>query len=259
MCGIIGYIGPKNSLSVVIDGLKRLEYRGYDSAGVAFIEEGSVRTVRSAGKISRLEGILGEREPGEKFSGAVIGHTRWATHGGPSEKNAHPHKSGRIVLVHNGIIENYQSLRKKLKADGFEFASETDTEVICHLINLHSRNLPFEEAVRVAVSELKGAYALAIMHAAEPWKIIGVKKDSPLVLGVGEGEFFISSDASAFIAHTNKALFLEDGEMAVVTPEGFNILSIASGESSSKNLCVLPFSQGMAEKGGHKHFMLKEI
>ena len=258
MCGIIGYIGPKNSLSVVIDGLKRLEYRGYDSAGVAFIEEGSIKTVRSAGKISRLEGLLGEKESRE-FSGAVIGHTRWATHGGPSEKNAHPHKSGRIVLVHNGIIENYQSLKKKLKADGFEFTSETDTEVICHLISLHSRNMPFEEAVRAAVGELKGAYALAIMHESEPGKIIGVKKDSPLVLGVGEGEFFISSDASAFIAHTNKALFLEDGEMAVVTPEGFKIIHTGNGEPAAKNPCILPFGQGMAEKGGHKHFMLKEI
>lgn len=259
MCGIIGYIGPKNSLSVVIDGLKRLEYRGYDSAGVAFIEEGSIKTVRSAGKISRLEGLLGEKESRE-FSGAVIGHTRWATHGGPSEKNAHPHKSGRIVLVHNGIIENYQSLKKKLKADGFEFTSETDTEVICHLISLHSRNMPFEEAVRAAVGELKGAYALAIMHESEPGKIIGVKKDSPLVLGVGEGEFFISSDASAFIAHTNKALFLEDGEMVVITPEGFNVIRIAQGEPvANKKPCALPFSQGMAEKGGHKHFMLKEI
>ena len=262
MCGIIGYIGPKNSLSVVIDGLKRLEYRGYDSAGIAFIEEGSVKTVRSAGKISRLEGILEEKAGlREKFSGAVIGHTRWATHGGPSEKNAHPHKSGSIVLVHNGIIENYQSLKKKLKSDGFEFSSETDTEVICHLINLYSRKLPFEESVRAAVGELRGAYALAIMHEAEPWKIIGVKKDSPLVLGAGEGEFFISSDASAFIAHTNKALFLDDGEMAVVTPEGFTIVSVESGEPAAKNkkTCVLPFSQSMAEKSGHKHFMLKEI
>ena len=263
MCGIIGYIGHRDAMSVVIDGLKRLEYRGYDSAGVAFIEDGSVKTVRSAGRISRLEAILVESGRNAKtFSGAVIGHTRWATHGGPSEKNAHPHKSGHIVLVHNGIIENYQSLKKKLKEKGFEFASETDTEVICHLINFHSKDLSLslEDAVRAAVAELKGAYALAIMHESEPEKIIGVKKDSPLVLGVGEGEFFISSDASAFIAHTNKALFLEDGEMVVITPEGFNVIRIAQGEPvANKKPCALPFSQGMAEKGGHKHFMLKEI
>ncbi len=259
MCGIIGYTGPRNALSVVIDGLKRLEYRGYDSAGVAFIEDGSVKTVRSAGKISRLEGLLGGGESNGNNACAVIGHTRWATHGGPSEKNAHPHRSGSIVLVHNGIIENYQSLKKKLKEDGFEFASETDTEVICHLINLYSGSMPFEEAVRAAVGELKGAYALAIMHEAEPEKIIGVRKDSPLVLGVGDGEFFISSDASAFIAHTNRALFLEDGEMVVITPEGFKIIHAATGALVTKKPCILPFSQGMAEKGGHKHFMLKEI
>ncbi len=260
MCGIIGYIGPGNALSIVIDGLKRLEYRGYDSAGVAFVEDGSVKTVRSAGKISRLEGLLGEEgRRGKKFSSAVIGHTRWATHGGPSEKNAHPHKSGSIVLVHNGIIENYRQLKKMLKAEGFEFASDTDTEVISHLINLHSRQKPFEEAVMAAVAELKGAYALAIMHESEPEKIIGVKKDSPLVLGAGEGEFFISSDASAFVAHTNKAIFLDDGEMAVITPESFKVFQIANGHTSSKKPSVLPYGQGMAEKGGHRHFMLKEI
>ncbi len=258
MCGIIGYTGPKNAVAVVIDGLKRLEYRGYDSAGVAFTDRGRIKTVRSVGKISRLENLLGDKQRYGK-TGVVIGHTRWATHGGPSKKNAHPHKSGGIAVVHNGIIENYLPLRKKLKDAGFEFLSDTDTEVICHLINHRMRELPFEDAVRAAVGELKGAYAIAIINSEEPDKIIGVRRDSPLVLGVGEGESFLSSDASAFLAHTKKAIFLEDGEMAVVTRGGYRITRTGSSEPAGKVPQVLPWSESMAEKNGYKHFMLKEI
>ena len=259
MCGIIGYTGPKNPVIVVIDGLKRLEYRGYDSAGLAFVERGRLKTVRSVGKIGRLEALLGDKKRYSK-SAAVIGHTRWATHGGPSKKNAHPHKSGGIALVHNGIIENYLSLKKKLTGLGFAFSSDTDTEVISHLINHHMREIPFEEAVRAAVGELKGAYALAIINGGEPDKIVGIRKDSPLVLGIGEGEFFLSSDASAFLAHTKKAIFLEDGEMAVITRAGYKVTA-GNGRAAAvgKKPQVLPWSDSMAEKSGYKHFMLKEI
>ncbi|MDA8172607.1 MAG: glutamine--fructose-6-phosphate transaminase (isomerizing) [Nitrospiraceae bacterium] len=258
MCGIIGYTGPKNAVAVVIEGLKRLEYRGYDSAGVAFAQKGKIKTVRSVGKIGRLEDILGDRQQYRK-SGAVIGHTRWATHGGPSKRNAHPHKSGSIAVVHNGIIENYLPLKKKLKDAGYEFLSDTDTEVICHLINHRLREFHFEDAVRAAVGELKGAYALAIINGEEPEKIIGVRRDSPLVLGVGEGEFFLCSDASAFLAHTKKAVFLEDGEMAVITRGGYKVMRTDGKASGVKIPQSLPWSESMAEKNGYKHFMLKEI
>ena len=259
MCGIIGYTGKKSALPIVLDGLKLLEYRGYDSAGVAFFGDNGLQVVRCAGRIRQLETLINEQPPSR--SDTAIGHTRWATHGGPSEKNAHPHRSGGIVLVHNGIIENYVQLKRGLSAEGFKFQSETDTEVICHLICKYAKALPFEQAVLEAVKELKGAYALAIMDEREPGKIIGVKKDSPLAMGVGEGEYFIGSDASAFLAHTKKALFLEDGEAVVLTSEGYRLIgkAQAGGKPPERKPVILHWTPGMAGKDGYKHYMLKEI
>jgi glucosamine--fructose-6-phosphate aminotransferase (isomerizing) len=259
MCGIIGYTGPGNAVSLAVEGLKRLEYRGYDSAGIAFFEDETIEVLRCAGKIVELDRLLGEKEAYRSTS--AIGHTRWATHGKPSEMNAHPHKSGGIVLVHNGIVENYITLKKRLEAEGFEFTSETDTEVICHLINSHyrkMRHLPFEESVRAAVKELRGAYALAVMNETEPGKIIGVRKDSPLAVGVGDGEYFLASDAAAFLAHTNRAIFLEDDDIAILSPNGYTVAHV-DGRVLAKAPQALPWSPGVAEKDGFKHFMLKEI
>ncbi len=259
MCGIIGYIGPKNAVSVALEGLKRLEYRGYDSAGLAFFEGGSIKVLRCAGRIRQLESLVGEKASYK--SKVAIGHTRWATHGKPSENNAHPHDSGGIVIVHNGIVENYIPLKRSLEAEGYKFNSETDTEVICHLLHKiykKNRHLPFEESVRLAVKELKGAYALAILNSGEPDKLIGVRKDSPLALGVGEGEFFLASDASAFLTHTNRAVFLEDDEIVILGPGGYTVAHV-NGMVLDRAPHVLPWSPGVAEKQGYKHFMLKEI
>ena len=191
MCGIIGYIGSRNAVPIVLEGLKRLEYRGYDSAGVAFFAERGIEVRRCSGKIQDLASLLESENP---FSHTTIGHTRWATHGRPSEENAHPHRSNGIVLVHNGIIENYLSLKKVLLGKGYTFTSETDTEVLCHLIEDYARRYPLEDAVREALKEVKGSYAIAVIKEGDPGKIVGVRKDSPLVVGVGNGEFFIASD-----------------------------------------------------------------
>lgn len=256
MCGIIGYIGPGNSVSIVLKGLKRLEYRGYDSAGIAFLEKKEIKLVRCPGKIKSLERLLGNENAYE--SNLAIGHTRWATHGKPSEENAHPHKSGSIALVHNGIVENYIPLKKGLQKEGYEFSSETDTEVICHLINKHSRKLSFIEAVKASVRELKGAYALAIMSETEPGTLIGVRKDSPLVLGIGEGEFYLASDVSAFLSYTKKVIFLDDDELVIVGPSGYKIMNSRTGYKD-KSPVEIPWTHGVAEKSGYRHFMLKEI
>ncbi len=256
MCGIIGYTGKNNSVSIALEGLKRLEYRGYDSAGVAFFDNGSVDVRRCKGKISDLMALLSREE--KPSSTTAIGHTRWATHGRPSDENAHPHRSGDIVLVHNGIIENYVELKKKLKGEGFVFTSETDTEIICHLINKHSPGLPLEDAVREAVKELRGAYALAVISEREPGKVVGVRKDSPLVVGVGDGEYFLASDIPAFLSYTRDVIFLEDNELVVITQEGFTT-STAAGEPVGKETVHITWDSTMAEKGGYDHFMLKEI
>ncbi len=255
MCGIIGYIGTRNAVSVVLDGLKRLEYRGYDSAGVAFFSDDGIKVRRCKGKINDLAALL---ESGQYSSSNTIGHTRWATHGRPSEENAHPHRSDGIVLVHNGIIENYLSLKKRLIEKGYNFTSETDTEVLCHLIADHAKAHTLEDGVREALKEVKGAYALAVIRENEPDKIIGVRKDSPLVVGVGEEEFFIASDVPAFLNYTNKVIFLGDGEMAVLTKEGVRV-TCPDGSDVQKEVQSVSWSPSMAEKGGYRHFMLKEI
>jgi len=218
MCGIIGYVGPKKVVPVLLDGLKRLEYRGYDSAGVAFLQQGELQIYRSVGKIKELENILW----GKTLGGDIgIGHTRWATHGRPSEENAHPHVdcTGDIVLVHNGIIENYVPLKEKLVAEGHRFTSDTDTEVIVHLIEKYLEG-DLEEATRRALSEVSGAYAVAAMWKGDPDRIVGARCSSPLVVGLGEGEFLVASDIPALLAYTRNVLFLEDHEIAVVSREG---------------------------------------
>lgn len=255
MCGIIGYIGKKNAISIVLEGLKRLEYRGYDSAGIAFFSNKGIEVRRRTGKIKELTALIERENP---TSHTTIGHTRWATHGKPSEENAHPHRFQGIVLVHNGIIENYISLKKELIGKGHNFTSETDTEVFCHLIADYVGNLSFEEAVRAALKNITGTYALAIIKEDEPDKIIGVKKDSPLVVGLGEGEFFLASDVPAFLNYSRDVIFLDDGEIAVLTPNGVNITTL-NGEHINKQVHSISWSASMAEKGGYKHFMLKEI
>jgi glutamine---fructose-6-phosphate transaminase (isomerizing) len=255
MCGIIGYIGHRNAVQVVIEGLKRLEYRGYDSAGVAFFSDGGIEVRRCTGKIKDLASLLESENPS---SHTTIGHTRWATHGRPSEENAHPHRSDGIVLAHNGIIENYLSLKKKLIEKGYHFTSETDTEVLCHLIHDHAKTNLLEDAVRAALKEIKGSYALAVIKEDEPDKIIGVRKDSPLVVGIGDGEYFVASDIPAFLSYSNNVMYLDDGEMAVMTNTGVSITDL-EGAPLQKRIQTISWSPSMAEKSGYRHFMLKEI
>ncbi len=255
MCGIIGYTGGNEAVPIIIDGLKRLEYRGYDSAGIACHNSGRIDVRRCKGKISELDSQL------RGFGGSsttAIGHTRWATHGRPSEENAHPHRSDGIVIVHNGIIENYTELKQELEAEGFVFTSETDTEVICHLIKKHSAGNSLADAVMESVRLVRGAYAIAAMSEGEPGRIVAVRKDSPLVAGIGEGEYFIASDIPAFLGHTREVVFMEDEEMAVLSPEGIEFMGL-DGKTIEKEHVNIDWNAAMAEKGGYKHFMLKEI
>jgi len=255
MCGIIGYTGTKDAISVVLEGLKRLEYRGYDSAGIAFFSEGAISIKRKQGKVKDLVSLFDAHRPA---SHTAIGHTRWATHGRPSEENAHPHRSNGIVIVHNGIIENYVDLKRTLVAEGYTFTSDTDTEVLCHLIRKFAVEYPLEEAVRHALKGVKGAYAIAAMNEKEEGKIVGVRKDSPLCVGLGYGEYFLASDVPAFFSHSKDVIYLDDGEMVVMTDDGVAITNL-EGAPSQKEVISIPWSPSMAEKGGYKHFMLKEI
>jgi glucosamine--fructose-6-phosphate aminotransferase (isomerizing) len=256
MCGIIGYIGPKSVVPVLIDGLKRLEYRGYDSAGIAVVDRGAIQVRRVKGKVKELEDSLRETP----VTGAYgLGHTRWATHGRPSEENAHPHMdcSGRLVVVHNGIIENYLALKRKLRDEGHTFRTETDTEVIVHLVEKYYRG-SLEEAVRAAIAELEGTFAVAALAVDDPNRIVAAKQGPPVVVGLGEGEFLISSDINAILAHTSKVVFLEDGEMVVIEPSGARFTDF-KGAPIAKKVEHLSWSPLMMEKRGFKHFMLKEI
>jgi glucosamine--fructose-6-phosphate aminotransferase (isomerizing) len=255
MCGIIGYTGKMEALPVIIDGLRRLEYRGYDSAGVAFHTNGRIEVRRCKGKIKALQALV---EKDKATSNTAIGHTRWATHGRPSEENAHPHSSGGIVLVHNGIIENYLDLKKQLLNEDVKFTSETDSEVLCHLVSKHSDGIALEEAVRRAIREVRGAYAIAVMRKDEPGKIVAVRKDSPLVVGLASGDFFVASDIPAFLSYSRDVVFLEDDEMAVLSPEDVSFCNI-KGDTLDKQKVSITWDPSMAEKGGYKHFMLKEI
>jgi glucosamine--fructose-6-phosphate aminotransferase (isomerizing) len=256
MCGIIGYVGDRPASSILIEGLKRLEYRGYDSAGIAVYRDGGISLARAKGKISELE----KRLAGVELKGTPgIGHTRWATHGKPSDENAHPHRSERVVVVHNGIIENHVELRARLKAEGFAFQSETDTEIVPFLIESHlKRGAGLEEAVRGSLREIRGTFALAIFSSAEPDKIIAAKNSSPLILGFGQGENFVASDIAALLDHTRKVLVLDDGEMAVITRQGCRVTDFA-GTAVTRSPREIPWSRAVAEKEGYRHFMLKEI
>lgn len=256
MCGIVGYLGPNQAAPFLIDGLKKLEYRGYDSAGIAVFNEDGIRVEKSVGRLNALETLLAQ-DPPTGFVG--IGHTRWATHGRPCDANSHPHTdcTGKFVVVHNGIIENYLHLKEKLMAKGHVFTSETDTEVVAHLVEEYY-NGNFEETVKKVLTEIEGSYALVFFTQHEPDKIICTKQDNPLVIGLGDGENFIASDIPAIINHTRKTYILSDGEMAVVTKDSVWVTN-RQGVPVSKKVFEVHWDAEAAEKGGYEHFMIKEI
>lgn len=256
MCGIVGYIGKQDAVPLLLDGLKRLEYRGYDSAGVAVLRDGKIDVRRSVGKLANLEKALN----GTGLNGTVgIGHTRWATHGKPSEQNAHPHRSGPLVLVHNGIIENYAMLKESLLKDGYKFESETDTEVMAHLIARSLKaGLGLEEAVRAATGEVRGSYAIAVMCERQPNELVATRSGCPLVVGMGDRGVFVASDVTAILAHTRDVVFLEDGELAVLSENGL-VVKDAEGKLVTRTVTRITWDAAAAEKGGYPHFMLKEI
>ena len=255
MCGIIGYLGPQNPVEVIFEGLKKLEYRGYDSAGIALIQDNIFEVRRSQGKLSELGRLLTKNPVNGRMG---IGHTRWATHGRPSETNAHPHVAGRIALVHNGIIENYLDLKKQLSAEGCQFSSETDSEIVAHLIDKYIKGRTLVKAVQMALEKIRGSYALVVLDSQDPDRIVAVRKECPLIVGIGEEEFFIASDVLAFLHHTNRVIYLEDGEMAVIEKPFPQILSAKKGKIK-KEVQNITWSPVMAEKAGYKHFMQKEI
>ncbi|MFN8005663.1 MAG: glutamine--fructose-6-phosphate transaminase (isomerizing) [Terriglobia bacterium] len=256
MCGIVGYLGQKPVVPVLIEGLKRLEYRGYDSAGIAVVESGQLHVRRASGKLKNLEETLRQNPCAGTYG---IGHTRWATHGRPTEENAHPHRDCKkqIVVVHNGIVENYLALKKTLAAEGHTFVTETDTEVIAHLIEKHF-NGSLESAVRKALNEISGIYAVVAIAATDPNKMVAARCGPPIVVGLGENESFVASDIPAILSHTRDVVFLADREMAVMTPEKVEISTI-DGSPVRLNPQRITWDPIMAEKGGFKHFMLKEI
>ena len=256
MCGIIGYMGSKSIVPVLLEGLKKLEYRGYDSAGIAVVEKGKIHIRRVKGKINLLEEHVNSSPVNGSYG---LGHTRWATHGRPSEENAHPHHdcTGTLVVVHNGIIENYLSLKKKLKKEGHQFNTETDTEVIAHLIEKYFQGT-LEDATLKAIGELEGDFAIAVISANDPDKIVAVKMGPPAVVGIGENEYFISSDINPLLSHTKNIVFLEDGEVAILGSDGVEFKDF-KGNKLAKKIEEITWSPLMIEKGGFKHFMLKEI
>src|SRR5881398_1935900 len=264
MCGIVGYVGNKRVVPVIIDGLKRLEYRGYDSAGIAVCGNGEGLQIRRAeGKLRNLEEVI-RLKPLDGTYG--IGHTRWATHGRPTEENAQPHRdcSGRVVVVHNGIIENYVALKRKLIEEGHRFTTETDTEVIAHLVekyflkSANGHHPSLEEAVRKAVGQLTGVFALAVIAVDEPNKIVAARNGPPAVIGLGKDEYFVASDVPAILYHTRDLFFLADGDLAVITPDGVQLTDF-NGQPITRQVQHVTWDPIMAEKGGFKHFMLKEI
>ena len=260
MCGIIGYIGSKDVVPVLIDGLRRLEYRGYDSAGIAVVRNGDVALRRSAGKLSQLEAVLDANPITGQYG---VGHTRWATHGRPTDENAHPHRdcTGRVIVVHNGIIENYLPLKRELQHEGHEFRTQTDTEVVAHLVERELRKCGdggIECAVRRALTQMRGLFALVIISADDPDKIVAVRNGPPIVVGLGDGEFFVASDTPAILSHTRDVVFLGDEEMAVVSRNGVAFTDFYGTEVSPVKQRVL-WDPVAAEKSGYPHFMLKEI
>jgi len=259
MCGIVGYCGPRRVVPVVLEGLRRLEYRGYDSAGIVYLENGKLIKHRSEGKLSNLEMIIDSAIIAPAHIG--LGHTRWATHGAPTTNNAHPHSdcSGDLVVVHNGIIENYHSLREELKSKGHRFSSETDTEVLAHLIEEYLED-DLVSAVKEAVGRVEGSYAIGVLWTGLPDTLIAVRNQSPLVLGTStEQGTFLASDIPALLPYTNEVVFLDDMELAVLKADSFKVYSLISGSLLDKEVKTINWNAGMAEKGGFKHFMLKEI
>lgn len=270
MCGIVGYIGKNLAKEVLLEGLKRLEYRGYDSAGIALAipnsqsttnnqRRNAIRVIKALGKVVNLEEKLEGQKIEEAHSG--IAHTRWATHGKPSERNAHPHTDDkrRVALVHNGIIENYKELKEELQKKGHHFTSETDSEVIAQLIGEKMKELSFEDAFFSVLKDLKGAYAVVAMSGEDPDKIIAARMSSPLVLGVGREEYILASDASAIVAYTDRVVYLDDGEVVILTPQGYSIRTLGNKQKHSKKVEILEWSTDQAQKQGYDHFMLKEI
>ena len=259
MCGIVGYIGPKKVVPVIIEGLRKLEYRGYDSAGIAVVTtDGKLEIRRAPGKLRNLEEVI-QKSPLEGTYG--IGHTRWATHGRPTEENAHPHRdcTGQIVVVHNGIIENYLELKEQLQREGHKFVTETDTEVVSHLVEKNSQGgVPLEEAVRKSLRELRGIYSLVFLSARDPHKIVAARIGPPSVIGLGQGEFFVASDIPALLEHTRQIFFLADGDIAVLTQNGVAVMD-HDGKPVHRPAQTVAWDPIMAEKGGYKHFMQKEI
>ena len=258
MCGIVGYIGSKKVVPVIIEGLRKLEYRGYDSAGIAVVDSaGKLHVRRAPGKLKNLENAI-QNSPIDGSYG--IGHTRWATHGRPTEEYAHPHRdcSGQYVVVHNGIIENYLDLKEKLQAEGHKFVTETDTEVVAHLVEKYAKELPFEEAVRRTLKDLRGIYSLVFLSAKDPQKLVAARIGPPSVIGLGDGEYFVASDIPALLEHTRRIFFLADGDMAVLTRDGVRVTDL-DGKPVERPAHTVTWDPIMAEKGGFKHFMLKEI
>ena len=258
MCGIVGYIGSKKVVPVIIEGLRKLEYRGYDSAGIAVVGmDGKLQLRRAPGKLRNLEEAIAASPIDGTYG---IGHTRWATHGRPTEENAHPHRdcTGQYVVVHNGIIENYFELKEKLQQEGHKFLTETDTEVVAHLVEKYAKELPFEEAVRKTLRELRGIYALVFLSAKDPQKLIAARNGPPSVIGLGKGENFVASDIPALLEHTREVFFLADGDVAVLTRDGVKVTDL-DGKPVDRPAHQVTWDPIMAEKGGYKHFMQKEI
>jgi glucosamine--fructose-6-phosphate aminotransferase (isomerizing) len=260
MCGIVGYIGPRNCVPIILEGLKRLEYRGYDSAGIAIVNNGRITVEKRAGKVIDLVNRIGSNNG--KFSATLgMGHTRWATHGEPNDVNAHPHfdLNKEISVIHNGIIENYQAIKTKLLREGHTFVSATDTEVLAHLIGeMYKKTGSLSAAVRYALAEIEGTYGLVVLSTHEPDKIVAARKGSPLILGIGDGENFVASDASAIVEHTRQVVYLEDGEVAEITTSGFRTMTI-DDVATQKVIQEVTFELSQIERGGFDHFMLKEI
>jgi len=259
MCGIVGYSGHRPAVPLLMEGLKRLEYRGYDSAGLAFIQNRRLEVIRAEGKLCRLEARLSECNVLQATSG--MGHTRWATHGLPVEKNAHPHRdnAGELALVHNGIFENYQEIKNRLQAQGHKFLSDTDTEVLAHLVAQGLKERPLREALSWALKQVEGAFAVVVVSTREPGVIYGARRSSPLVLGVGVGENFLASDIPAFLPYTREVVFLEEGEMARIDANSWEVMDWETLTPISKTVNHITWDVQSAEKGGYKHFMLKEI
>lgn len=258
MCGIVGYVGTRKVVPVLLAGLRRLEYRGYDSAGIVYHHEQKLVRHRAKGKLSQLEAVLDEYIGVDSTAG--LGHTRWATHGAPTEQNAHPHSdcSGELVVVHNGIIENYSSLKQELIARGHVFQSETDTEVLAHLIEEHLQD-DLVLAVRAALARVEGSYALAVLWAKEPEMLVAARHQSPLVLGVDADASYLASDIPALLPYTSEVIFLDDGDLAILQKGACKVLRLADGEAIEKKITSIDWTASMAEKGGYRHYMLKEI